>query len=67
MFDERTLVIVNRLSFGVVETGDDQTPILGVMRIQTPSGDRVNLALTPQQVDDASTGFANLAVELMLR
>jgi hypothetical protein len=65
MRDERTLVRVKSLSIGVVE--DDGNPVMGVVKVVTPAGDRVNLALTPEQVDSASTLIASLACEMMLR
>lgn len=65
MYDPRTLVRVRNLATGVVEV--DENPVMGVIAVTTPSGDRVNLALTAEQVDAASSMLASLAVELMLR
>lgn len=65
MHDQRTLVRVQSLSIGMVE--DDGNPVMGVVKVVTPSGDVLNLAFTPEQVDAAFSLIGCLACELMLR
>lgn len=66
MYDPRTLVRVKGLATGVVEM-EDGNPVLGVIKVTTPSGDAVNLALVPEQVDGLTSMLASLACDLMLR
>lgn len=65
MYDPRTLVRVRSVTTGLVEVEDH--PVLGVLKVVTPSGDRVNLALTADQVDGLTSMLADLSCELMLR
>lgn len=56
-------VIVSKLQYfpGVTEHDD----IVGVINVTTPTGDTINLALTPHQVDEAATKMLELACDLL--
>ena len=56
-------VIVSKLDYFPATTDHDETA--GVIAVTTPSGDRVNLVLTPAQVDEAASELLALACDLL--
>ena len=58
-------VVVENLTFSAATTDRDDRPVAGVIGVTSPSGDRVNLCLSPEQVDLAVTALIELACDLV--